>query len=71
PGVLGAGISAAFVATIYGIGSANLVFFPIASRLRARKEKLINRREEIAAVIIALGAKETPRRIINQFNLRQ
>ncbi len=71
PALLGAGISAAFVATIYGIGLANLIFFPIASRLRARKEKFIKRREEIAAVIIALGEKETPRAIINQFNLRQ
>ena len=35
PGVLGAGIAVAFVATIYGVGFANLLYLPIANRLRA------------------------------------
>lgn len=33
---LGAGIAVAFVATIYGVGSANLVFIPIANKIRRR-----------------------------------
>lgn len=70
PDILGAGIATAFVATIYGIGLANLLFFPLAARLRARHELQMKRREEIATVIIALAAKEHPRAIINQFNLR-
>jgi|SRR5579871_1797619 len=32
---LGAGIAASFVATIYGLGLANLVFLPLAAKLRA------------------------------------
>jgi chemotaxis protein MotA len=32
---LGHGIAVAFVATIYGVGSANLIFIPIANKLRA------------------------------------
>jgi chemotaxis protein MotA len=32
--LLGQGIAVAFVATIYGVGSANLVFIPIANKLR-------------------------------------
>jgi chemotaxis protein MotA len=32
---LGQGIAVAFVATIYGVGSANLVFLPLANRLKA------------------------------------
>ncbi len=32
---LGRGIAVAFVATIYGVGSANLIFIPIANKLRA------------------------------------
>ena len=71
PDVLGAGIATAFVATVYGIGSANLLFFPLAARLRARHDLQMKRREEIATVIIALAAKEHPRAIINQFNLRK
>ena len=35
PGTLGAGIAVAFVATIYGVGLANLLYLPIANRLRA------------------------------------
>ena len=33
---LGAGIAVAFVATIYGIGSANLLFLPIANKIRRK-----------------------------------
>ncbi|MCS3458326.1 flagellar motor protein [Aeromonas sp. BIGb0445] len=35
PAALGAGIAVAFVATIYGVGFANLVYLPLANRLRA------------------------------------
>ena len=35
PAALGAGIAVAFVATIYGVGFANLFYLPIANRLRA------------------------------------
>lgn len=35
PAALGAGIAVAFVATIYGVGFANLIYLPIANRLRA------------------------------------
>ena len=69
PEELGAGIAAAFVATIYGLSLANLIFFPIAARLRSRHEEYMKRRTELVSVILALAAKETPRAIINQFNL--
>jgi chemotaxis protein MotA len=71
PDALGAGIATAFVATIYGLGLANLLFFPLAARLRARHEMLMKRREDLIQVIMSLGAKEPPRAIINQFNLPQ
>jgi len=35
PSKLGSGIAVAFVATIYGVGLANLVFLPIANKLKA------------------------------------
>ena len=69
PEALGAGIAAAFVATIYGLSSANLIFFPLGARLRARHEVHMKRREEIASVIVSLGSNEPTRAIINQFNL--
>ncbi|MFK7898679.1 MAG: flagellar motor protein [Myxococcota bacterium] len=36
PSALGAGIAIAFVATIYGVGIANLLLLPIASKIRQR-----------------------------------
>jgi chemotaxis protein MotA len=39
PSKIGAGISVAFVATIYGVGSANLVLLPIAKRIISRMNK--------------------------------
>ncbi|MGA2269371.1 MAG: flagellar motor protein [Bryobacteraceae bacterium] len=33
---VGHGIAVAFVATVYGVGSANIFFLPVASKLRAR-----------------------------------
>ncbi|MFG0834894.1 flagellar motor protein [Aeromonas bivalvium] len=35
PAALGAGIAVAFVATIYGVGFANLIYLPLGNRLRA------------------------------------
>lgn len=36
PSKLGSGIAVAFVATVYGVGSANLIFLPICSKLKSR-----------------------------------
>jgi chemotaxis protein MotA len=42
PTKLGAGIAVAFVATVYGVGAANLLFLPLATKLRgvARTSRL-------------------------------
>src|SRR5690606_3190615 len=36
PSKLGSGIATAFVATIYGVGLANLIVLPIANKLKSR-----------------------------------
>jgi chemotaxis protein MotA len=48
------------VATIYGVGLANLVLFPLAARLRERLDHRIKQRETLAEALIALAAHETP-----------
>jgi chemotaxis protein MotA len=63
PGKLGAGIAVAFVATIYGVGLANLVFLPIAGRLKARIAREASRREVLTEALAALAAGENPRMI--------
>ena len=53
PSALGAGIAVAFVATIYGVGSANLFFLPLGARVK----KIVQAEGEDRAMIIAgLGA---------------
>ncbi|HEY3347242.1 MAG TPA: flagellar motor protein [Nitrospirota bacterium] len=43
PSKLGSGIAVAFVATVYGVGSANLIFLPIAKKIeiKTKRESLI------------------------------
>ncbi|MFN3480714.1 MAG: flagellar motor protein [Thermodesulfovibrionales bacterium] len=47
PSKLGAGIAVAFVATIYGVGSANLIFLPISKKLINRANEELRTREMI------------------------
>jgi chemotaxis protein MotA len=63
PSKLGAGIAVAFVATVYGVGSANLLFLPIATKMevRNRHEMIIN--EMILEGVVALSTGENPRLI--------
>jgi chemotaxis protein MotA len=42
---VGHGIAVAFVATVYGVGLANLLLLPAAAKIRNRAEELLNVRE--------------------------
>jgi len=44
---LGKGIAVAFVATIYGVGSANLIFLPIGNKLKGNVKKRLEVKEMI------------------------
>jgi chemotaxis protein MotA len=57
PSKLGAGIAVAFVSTIYGVGLANLFFYPIANKLKAIVTQAVHQQEIAAAVFydIATG----------------
>ena len=61
PGMLGSGIALAFVATVYGVGLANLVLLPIAGRLRERSLLRARRRELIVEGLEALQQRINPR----------
>jgi chemotaxis protein MotA len=67
PSGLGTGIATAFVATIYGVGIANLVFFPLAARLRERHQMRMRRREKLAEALVAVCANESPASIKRRF----
>ncbi len=57
---LGSGIAAAFVATVFGVGAANLVFLPLATRLRARARQDALRRELVIDGVLALRDGASP-----------
>jgi chemotaxis protein MotA len=57
---VGPGIAAAFVSTIYGVGAANLVFLPLATRLRARSSRETLRRELVIDGVLALQDGASP-----------
>ena len=61
PSNLGSGIAAAFVATIYGVGLANLIFFPIAHKLKMQLKHEVLEREMILEGLITIANKETPK----------
>lgn len=54
PSKLGAGIAVAFVATIYGVGSANLILLPIFKRLMNRVNSDIMLREMMLEGVISI-----------------
>jgi chemotaxis protein MotA len=63
PELLGAGIATAFVATIYGVGFANLLFLPIANKLKLEAYALVQTKEMMMEGIIAIAEGENPRNI--------
>lgn len=63
PELLGKGIATAFVATIYGVASANLIFLPIANKLKAHIFADNQAREMVALGIAAIARNENPRNI--------
>ena len=61
PSQMGPAIATAFVATLYGVSFANLLFLPIASKLRARHAEEVLLREVIVEGILAIQSGENPR----------
>lgn len=61
PSKLGSGIAVAFVATIYGVASANLVFLPFAEKLRMKIRTELRRKEMIIEGICSIQEGVHPR----------
>ncbi|MFN3716118.1 MAG: flagellar motor protein [Thiobacillus sp.] len=61
PGKLGGGIAVAFVATIYGVGLANLVFLPIANKIKFAIARQVAEREILCDGLAGIAQGDNPR----------
>ncbi len=63
PSKLGSGIAVAFVATIYGVGAANLLFIPISTKLKTLVANEVTYRDMIVEGLVSIAEGENPRNI--------
>lgn len=69
PATLGPKISTAFIATMLGVGLANLLYLPMAGRIKSKmeREKMIN--DLVIEGLLSIQAGENPRIIKEKLNL--
>ncbi|MFK8020132.1 MAG: flagellar motor protein [Pseudomonadales bacterium] len=63
PEKLGPGIAVAFVATIYGVGLANLILLPVAAKIRGCVKTEVQARALTIEGIVAIAEGENPKTI--------
>lgn len=61
PSKLGSGIAVAFVATVYGVGAANLFFLPLAGKMKFKLKEESASRMMIIMGLVGLAQGENPR----------
>lgn len=68
PSTLGPAISSAFIATLLGIGSANVVYLPISNRLKSLSDAEADLRRLTLDGILAVQAGDNPRVVAEKLN---
>lgn len=63
PSKLGAGIAVAFVATVYGVGFANILFLPIGNKLKSVVGRQTRQREMLIEGLACISQGENPKAI--------
>ena len=61
PETLGPSISAAFIATLLGVASANVIYLPIGARLKQLSQEELHARALIVEGILSIQAGDNPR----------
>ncbi len=61
PTQLGSGIAVAFVATVYGVAMANLLFIPIGNKIKSVIQEEIQFREMLIEGIVSIAEGDNPR----------
>jgi chemotaxis protein MotA len=60
-GQLGHAIAVAFIATLYGVGSANVFYLPLASKLKQKSAEETALRELMIEGVLAVQSGDNPR----------
>jgi chemotaxis protein MotA len=68
PAKLGGGIAVAFVATVYGVGAANLILLPVGSKLKSIIAREVAQRELFVDGMMAIATGENPKLIEARLN---
>ncbi len=68
PSTLGPAISSAFIATLMGVGSANVIYLPVANRLKALSAEEVELRTLTLDGILAVQAGDNPRVVAEKLN---
>lgn len=68
PSKLGAGIAVAFVATVYGVGFANLIAFPFGTKIKLKSAKDFLVKTIMIEGILGIQAGESPALIERKLN---
>ena len=63
PGKLGSGIASAFVATVYGVGFANLFFLPFSNKLKSIVHGQSQMRDMVIEGLVSIAKGDNPRNI--------
>jgi chemotaxis protein MotA len=63
PSTLGPAISGAFIATLYGVGSANVVYLPVCYTLQMLSQKEVDERSMVLEGILSIQAGDNPRMV--------
>ena len=63
PSALGSGIAVAFVATVYGVGMANLLFLPMGNKIKIKAKDLIAGKLLVVEGLMSVAQGENPRMI--------
>ena len=63
PSALGGGIAVAFVATVYGVGAANLFFLPMGGKIKLKAKELVVAKMMVIEGLTSVAQGENPRMI--------
>ena len=66
PETVGPAISSAFIATLYGVAAANVIFFPVASRLKALSAAELSLYEMTLEGVLSIQAGDNPRVVMDK-----